>query len=342
MPHLPSLNADAMTPTSRLAPLQRLRAAEPRLIAAAVGLASLTWAYWPNLQGLYDVWTTEPNYSHGILVIPIALLIGWQRMGETKEERAGETVGYGPWWSWALLASTLAVRAAAYEKNSQWVETVTLIPAVASLLLIIGGWPLLRRLWPAVAFLLFMLPLPRTVNQFITMPLQRLATMGSVFIMLLTGLLVKADGNIIHVPDAPPQSRTLEVAQACNGLSMLMTLAATVTATVILFPMPNWKRIVILASALPIALISNIIRIVATGWCYYLTTGESAHRIAHDWAGYLMMPTALILVGLELLILTWLSGGEEAEAEQPRPVFAIIPPAQDFAGVKKKGREPEI
>jgi exosortase len=328
-----------MTANQPNALLHRLRAVEPRFVALAVGLAGLAWAYWPNLQDLYTVWVKEPNYSHGLLVIPIAMLIAWQRMGETKGRDAAE---YGPWWSWALLASTLVLRALAYERNSQWMETATLIPAVACLILTLGSWPLLGRVWPAVAFLAFMLPLPATINELIALPLQQIATLGSVFIMLLTGLLVKADGNIITIPDAPIQSRTLEVAQACNGLSMLMTLAATVTATIILFPLPNWKRLIVLASAIPIALVSNIIRIVATGWCYYLMQGETAKKIAHDWAGYLMMPTALILVGLELLVLSWLVHGEEGAEGHDRPVLAIIPQERGDAGLGKKGRDPEL
>ena len=81
-----------------------------------------------------------------------------------------------------------------------------------------------------------------------------------------------------------------------------MTLAAMVTVTIMLIPLTNWKRIVVLASAIPIALVSNIVRIVGTGWCYYLIDGERAKELAHDWTGILlMMPLALILVGLELL-----------------------------------------
>ena len=137
-------------------------------------------------------------------------------------------------------------------------------------MLTLGGWPLLAVGWPAAVFLVFMLPLPPFVNNMLSLPLQRIATLGSVFVMQLTGLLALHEGNVIYLPDAPSAARTLEVAQACNGLSMLMTLAATVTATIFLFPLSNWKRIVVLASALPIALLSNIIRIVATGWCYYL------------------------------------------------------------------------
>ena len=51
----------------------------------------------------------------------------------------------------------------------------------------------------------------------------------------------------------------LDVAAACSGLKMLMTLAATVTATVLLLPMSTWKRLR-LASAAPIALFSNLVR----------------------------------------------------------------------------------
>ena len=85
-----------------------------------------------------------------------------------------------------------------------------------------------------------------------------------------------------------------------------MTMAATITATIILIPLPTWKRITLLVSTVPIAMLSNMIRIVATGWCYYEITGPTAKEWAHDLSGWLMMPLALILVGLELQLLSWL------------------------------------
>ena len=81
-------------------------------------------------------------------------------------------------------------------------------------------------------------------------------------------------GNVLDLT-TPFGMRSLDVALACSGLKMLMTLAATVTATIMLLPLPRWKRIVLLVSAVPIALISNITRIVATGWCYYYIKGET-------------------------------------------------------------------
>jgi exosortase len=177
-----------------------------------------------------------------------------------------------------------------------------------------------------------MLPLPKAANDLISMPLQRVATVGSVYVMQLTGLRAIADGNVINLPDNPEGARTLEVAVACNGLSMLMTLAATVIATIILIPLANWKRVVILLSAIPIALISNIIRIVATGWCYSLFKTGDAKAFAHDFSGWLMMPLALILVWLEVRILSWLAGPRE-ESQSPELVLAVIPGA---GGAKTK------
>jgi exosortase len=306
-------------------------------LAAGVGI--LTWAYWPNLQHLYTIWDGEPNYSHGKLVIPIAMYIFWRRLADAEGHWA---TGRGSWWTWIMLIAVLAGRNILYENNSQWSETATLIPAAACLMLTLGAWPFLKQGWPAVLFLIFMLPLPESIKNTLSLPLQTLATAGSVFVMQLTGLRAIPAGHVINLPDAPVGARTLEVALACNGLSMLMTLAATVTATVILVPLSRLKQVVVLASAIPIALLSNIIRIVATGWCYRLSDvipvvapgwlyhliGGDAKKLAHDLSGWLMMPLAVLLVYLEVRLVSWLTGESEPETDEPdRPILAIIPQA---------------
>ena len=69
---------------------------------------------------------------------------------------------------------------------------------------------------------------------------------------------------------------------------------------------PTWERLVLLASAVPIALVSNILRIAATAWCYYHFGREFGERVAHDVAGIAMMVVALVLVFAELRLLSWL------------------------------------
>lgn len=308
---------------------ERLRA-RPSLLALAAALLVLGWAYAPNLYYLYTIWNNEPNYSHGFLVLPIALVIVWRRLSDSPVDWTLAAPSLG---SLALLVLILAARTFAYERGSQWLESATLIPAIGCLLLAFGGWPLVRRTWPAVVFLIFMLPLPKALNDLVALPLQRVATTGSSFLLQATGLWVVPEGNTIKL-ETPHGMERLEVALACNGLSMLMTLAATVTATVILVSLPVWKRIVILLSAVPVALVCNILRIWGTGWCYYLIEGTRAKHIAHDWSGYLMMPLALLMVGLELLVLSWLADESDLEAEggSARP----IPPVYLGSGGKKR------
>jgi exosortase len=274
--------------------------------------AALAWAYAPNLRSLVSTWNREPNYSHGFLVLPVALMILWRRWSE------GTPPAMAPRrWAWVALAAVLAARAVCYERGYEWSETATLLPAVACLVLALGGWPLMRRVWPAVAFLVFLFPLPQGVNNLLSLPLQQLAATASGMLLRLSGLWVVSEGNQLLVGGDP-----LEVAAVCNGLSMLMTLAATVATMITLVPMATWKRVVLLLSIIPVALVSNILRIVETAWCYRALGATAGWHFAHDAAGWLMMPTALALVGLELALLSWLVVAEE-EVVVARPDLLV-------------------
>ena len=265
---------------------------------ATVGIvtAVLGWAYAPNIDALVRTWNREPDYSHGFLVIPIALVILWKTW-PTNPESAPRAWLPG----WLLVIAGLALRYRAHEQGQNWTESATLFLVIGGLGLARLGWRCMLRTWPAFAFLIFLFPLPQQINNGLSQPLQSLATWCACSLLRLTGLWVMPEGNVIMVGN-----ERLEVAAACNGLSMLMSLAATVAATASLVPMANWKRIILLPSIIPIALGSNVLRITATAWCYHKFGAEVGSRYAHDAAGWLMMPTAMILVGLELAIMSWL------------------------------------
>jgi exosortase len=306
------------------------RPSTAKLLAIGAATLVLVLAYAPNLRNLLTVWEEDPSYSHGFLVVPIALFILWQQV--TTPEPTTSAVMVPPWWGWVFLAPVLAARAIAYEWNSYWLETATILPAIAALTWSFGSWPLLRRIWPAIAYLVFMLPLPQLVNNLLALPLQTIAASSSRFLLQLSSMWVIQDGNVINL-STPRGMEQLDVALACNGLRMLMTMAATVTATIILIPLPKWKRITLLLSVVPIALVSNMVRIVATGWCYYLITDPTARHRVHDWSGWMMMPLALLLVLLELGVLSWLV---PKESEDNKPVISLLNMTKNDSGKQKK------
>ena len=150
-----------------------------------------------------------------------------------------------------------------------------MLPMLAGLALAFGGWALLRWALPAIGFLVFMLPLPPSLNLYLAGPLQGLATIGSTTLLQAFGLPVLAEGNIIYIGGSK-----LEVARACNGLSMLVSFVTLVTATTLIMARdrPIWERIALLLSTVPIALVSNIIQIAATAWAYQLLGARRKSR----------------------------------------------------------------
>lgn len=280
-----------------------------RMLTVLAVFCCLFWSFLPEIRSLVLVWQSNPNYSHGFVVIPIALVIAW------RARKTGPLVEGRPEYIWGLsvVVGALLLREIAEARGMRWLETATLLPIVAGVVLGFGGRAMLRRTWPAISFLIFMLPLPDRVNNLLSQPLQNVATLGCAAFLRLCGLWALVEGNDLIVG-----TEHLEVATVCNGLSMLLSLAATVTATTLFLPLETWKRVALLTSVIPIALACNILRIAATAWCYQRFGAAVGARYAHDAAGWLMMPSAIVLVGLELTLLDWIvqKGPIEEEATQ--------------------------
>jgi exosortase len=268
----------------------------------ALGLA---WAYWPTLCTLEDRWSRDPQYSHGFLVPVFALVVLWR-----WRDRCPIHILSPCWGGLSLLLVSAALRLTAAHLYLEPLEALSLVPAVAGLVWAAFGWPMLRWAWPAVAFLGFMLPLPFQVEGLLAQPLRGLATTASTYTLQTLGYPALSEGNHILLGDV-----RLGVADACSGLGMLMTFFALATAAVLILQ-PRWpERVLIIASAVPIALVANVARITLTG-TVHVASGADAGRFVHNHAGWLMMPLALALLWLELRYLGWLL----PEPEPPQPL----------------------
>jgi exosortase len=260
-----------------------------------------------------DRWSNDPQYSHGFLVPVFAAVVLWQR--RDRRPKALRPA----WGGLAVLAAAVALRLLGAYLGVEALDAYSLLPALGGLCLLLGGWPALRWAWPAVAFLGFMMPLPFTLDMLLAHPLRRLATAASTYCLQTLGLPAVAEGNIIHI-----DAVRLGVVEACSGLGMLMTFFALATALALLLERRLADKLIIVASAVPIAVIANVARITLTGVAHY-EWGPRAGDLLHTWAGWFMMPLALALLWLELRFLDRLLLNEE-----PRAPLAI-----DFRGVAR-------
>jgi exosortase len=182
-----------------------------------------------------------------------------------------------------------------------WLDAIALLPSLAGLCLLLCGWRVLRIAWPAIAFLFFMIPLPHRLATSLSGPLQTIAAEASAFLLQVLGRPAIADGNVVRLNEID-----LNVVEACSGLRMLMVFFALSTACALLIRKPLWEKLVVCASAVPIALAANILRITATGLLREGDLGAAADRLVHDASGWLMMPLALLFLLAEMKLLNHL------------------------------------
>jgi exosortase len=140
----------------------------------------------------------------------------------------------------------------------------------------------------------------------LSLPLQRVATKISCWVLQTLGQPALAEGNMILLGETQ-----LEVGQACSGLRIFVGIFALAFAYVIIVRRPWWEKALLFASIIPIALIANSARIVTTGLLWQYTSGEIATKFSHDVAGWVMIPLA---AGLFALVL-WYLGKAVREVE---------------------------
>ncbi len=283
-------------------------------------VALLVAAYWDMLTLTSAAWSDD-LYSHGWIVPLFATGLLWMRWKPfqanvpTKER----------WLGLLILGLGLGVRLFAAEYTIMPIDRLSFIVALFGAFMLVGGFHTVRWAWPALVFLMFMFPLPTALEVNVLNRLQRMATIASTFVLQTLGIAAFRDGSLITIPG---MDQPLNVAEACAGLRMATIFGALAVAMVFIIDRPWWDKLVILLSAIPIALIVNIARITVTAvLTKWVGQGNYAvEKICHDYAGYvIMMPLALVLLWIELQILERVT--IPADAVQLRPVGGMRPTA---------------
>jgi exosortase len=293
-------------------------AARPNLWPLAVLCGLLLWAYLPMLAVFADKWVNDPQYTHGLLV-PFfsAYLIH-------RAWKSGPLVSAPmPVLGCVLLAVALALRVVAGSLLFHQLDAASLLLSLAGLCLAAGGWPLLKRTGPGIAFLLFMVPLPYELERNVGGPLKAAATTCSTFLLQTLGQPAIRDGNLILIDEV-----RLGVVDACSGLKMLVTFAAFSVGAVLLLDRTRFEKFLILLGIVPITLAANVLRITATGLSHVFFSRATADGL-HDVYGYLMMVVGMALLALELWALGRLvvEPRPRGRAADPAPVRGLRPAA---------------
>ncbi|MFO0947401.1 MAG: exosortase/archaeosortase family protein [Planctomycetota bacterium] len=250
---------------------------------------TLLWTYSSVFFRLIHTWTTDPDYSHGFLVLPVALYIAWSRRS-SRPALEGPAVG-----SLGLIGISLVVWLAGVVFNIPPLEEFSLLGSIAGVLWLLGGKKFLVWSLPSVFYLVFMIPLPYTLAVARAAQLQRFAAASAAYLLQACGIPALADGNVIQL-----ERETLDVAYACSGLQMMIAFLAVTTAIAFLSNYRWLGKMLLSLSAIPIAIACNTLRILITAIGFQIFPSEAVRLFVHDFGGLFFIPLAIGLAYLEI------------------------------------------
>lgn len=218
-------------------------------------LAVLALAFVPALVSLARVWSSVEYYSHGFLVPLVSLYAVYHRREALRDlpaqrDRRGLVV----------LVAALLLYGAGAGAGLPGLQGLAFVGAVAGAVLLYGGARWLRALAFPVGFLLFMVPLPEAWLAPVIVEMRLFVTGAAVELLHAFGVEVARDGNVILLPGG----ESLFVAEACSGITSLVTLTP-LAVFLACFTEPTLpRRLVLIAFVVPIAMGGNLARVVGT------------------------------------------------------------------------------
>lgn len=253
------------------------------------GLLALAFA--PALWALAGVWTTNDSYSHGFLVPLLSLSAAWNTVPKLRQGQANPRGA-------ALLILALLAYGPGLLSGSPSLQGLALVLAVAGFALWEWGSEGLRRLAFPVGYLAFMVPLPEPILVPLILKLQLWVSGTAVSLLHAGGVTILREGNVMELPTGDQ----LFVAEACSGITSLVTLIPLAVALAYFAHRGLKARWTIVLAAIPLALFFNLLRVLGTVLAVVNGAGDMVTSgPLHDFAG-------LITFALACLALVAISG----------------------------------
>ncbi len=262
------------------------RADEQRIWAQLGWFAPLLLAcYAPVLYRLMIQWATDDDMGHGFFVPVIAGYIIWRRRDKFLAVRASPT-----WWGlvpvvWGALQLYLATLGA-----ELFLARTAFIISLIGVVLLLGGWRILRMASFPLGLLFLMVPIPAIVYNQITFPLELFASRVAEHLLSLIGVPVFREGNILELAN-----QRLSVAEACSGIRSLLTLTFLALVYAYFFDKKVWMRAALLIVVVPIAISANALRVTIAGLIADRRP-DLAGGIFHTAEGWVMFMLALAML----------------------------------------------
>lgn len=239
-------------------------------------LSAIAFTYRETIPALYQQWMNNEDFSHGLLILPISLYLVWKKRSELFKISIQTD-----WRALALMVFAIMIYIVGELGAELFTTRVSmLVFAIGSVWLLFGP-EVLKILRFPLLFLFLMLPLPGFIYRNMTFPLQIISSKLSVDLLHLFGVMAYREGNVIDMGFTQ-----LQVVEACNGLRFIMPLFTVGVLFAFTERKVLWKRLVLIAATIPLAIGANVVRIAGTGVVSLFWGAKAAEGFFHSFSGW--------------------------------------------------------
>ncbi len=253
---------------------------------AAVLTLAFVAAFIVPLRSIVHTWATNDDYSYGYLVPVISAYLFW--------DMRSRAVGLRPRPSWsALVPLVLLVLLSIYGiLGSSGNISRPAVPVVFMLMFAFAfGWRTFRRFALPLGFLIFMVPLPAALDRSFGVFLKAVSSQLGGWLVRMSGIPVHVSGNVIDLGVTQ-----LQVVDACSGLRFVFPLLALGVVYAYFFEKVRWKQVVCVLATVPVAILTNGLRIGITGVLTRYIGPEVAQGFFHDFSGWVIFMVAFLFL----------------------------------------------
>lgn len=224
------------------------------------------WRWFPAWRldslSLYDRLTGgDSYYAHGPFVPLVSVLMAYaifKKSGWLSQQTRLASIS-----GWVIFVISISLHLISVYARIMFVSGFAMIGALAGMVLITGGWRLLRAYWFPIVNLIFLVPIPLVWIADLNFSLKHFAATTSTFLTnTLFHIPAVLEGSYIHLlPGADGTAKSLVVGNVCGGLRSLISLLWFSMLLTVTCRLRGWSRGLLFALALPVALLWNVLRI---------------------------------------------------------------------------------
>ena len=266
--------------------MNRARYKTPAILAVTLGV--IVALYFNTLIWLFTAWWNDPYYLYGFVVPMISCYLVWNKRAElVKLDKESSSLGI------PVIVIGLLVHGIGILRTFWFASAVSIIIVLAGMILFIYGKDVMKALLFPVSFTFFMVPIP--IAPVIGAALQAPSAGCAVSLVSVLGIGATVTGAEIHLAES-----AFEVGAPCSGMKSIIALLTLAALYAYLLEGSQGMKVAIFLSALPLAIVANVLRISSILLIANAYGSDVAITFFHDFSSLLLFSIAaagLLIVG---------------------------------------------